>query len=416
MSIDQLPPEILARTFFFLRVSDRVKLASCSKTTQRRVYRQCSEIWETISFHGHTTGDDRLTDYQLSKLLVRVNAREITKALNLSFLSNIHGQGLAPLRYSRVLERIDIVGTGAENNPMPILQTLRTMIPYALHEVILSVMVEGNEAEKQVFYDFFRTLREVRLEQAKEIHCSSCNLPIAEETQQLVLNKFGNSSIRCFQCNQNFCKRASCPQSFHQCQVCTESFCGDCNYSFQCYTCGSNQCKDCRVGDSCDECSQYKCEKCEEMENCECCRRSLCNDCRPRRGECGHSRCKSCDDNGLCGICGIHHCTKCVCVYTCSGCSKRICEKSSCREHAKSCKACVATFCDYCKVFEQCNQCGQIFCNDHNRFVDCKSCKSRHCRPCGRRKAGCHLCGVACYEDCACGNGENPAAKRAKLS
>jgi hypothetical protein len=26
------------------------------------------------------------------------------------------------------------------------------------------------------------------------------------------------------------------------------------------------------------------------------------------------------------------------------------------------------------------------------------------------------LCGVACYEDCACGNGENPAAKRAKLS
>jgi hypothetical protein len=26
------------------------------------------------------------------------------------------------------------------------------------------------------------------------------------------------------------------------------------------------------------------------------------------------------------------------------------------------------------------------------------------------------LCGVACYEDCACGNEENPAAKRAKLS
>ena len=140
MSIDQLPPEILARTFSFSVFEIALSLPVAARLHNGAFTESAVRFGSTIRFSWRIlvfTGDDRLTDYQLSQLLVRINAREITKELNLSLVSHIHGQGLAPLRHSRVLERIDLVGTGAEKNPMPILQTLRTMIPYALHEVIL---------------------------------------------------------------------------------------------------------------------------------------------------------------------------------------------------------------------------------------------------------------------------------------
>jgi|Transcript_14521 hypothetical protein len=48
------------------------------------------------------------------------------------------GQDELLVRNLRVLEQIDLAGTGADQNPAPFISILRTMIPHALNEVRLS--------------------------------------------------------------------------------------------------------------------------------------------------------------------------------------------------------------------------------------------------------------------------------------
>jgi hypothetical protein len=83
----------------------------------------------------------------------------------------------------------------------------------------------------------------------------------------------------------------------------------------------------------------------------------------------------------------------------------------------KKCEGCGESFCVECKELEYCFMCNSNFCKEHNRMVDCKSWKLRHCRPCGHDRKRCSLCGVPCFEDCVCDKDEKlPTAKRAKLS
>jgi hypothetical protein len=81
---------------------------------------------------------EQITDFQLSCLLIRVDACNVTWQIVMIGCCSIHGPGLTPLRNSRVLEQIDLAGTGADQNPVPFISVLRNMIPHALNEVRLS--------------------------------------------------------------------------------------------------------------------------------------------------------------------------------------------------------------------------------------------------------------------------------------
>jgi len=100
--MEQLSTDALTHVLSFLDIPARVKLARCNTTVQQRVYQECQQAWVVIDF-GNSR---RLTDYQLSRLFIRVNARQVTKELLLHGCDGIQGSGLTPLRNSRVFERV----------------------------------------------------------------------------------------------------------------------------------------------------------------------------------------------------------------------------------------------------------------------------------------------------------------------
>lgn len=415
--MEQLLPEVMADVLLFLVLSDRVQLASCSKSLQQRVYRDCSKAWEEIIFQiEQWIGCPRLTDLQLSHFLIQVNARNVTKTLDLSYCRSIRGSGLIPLRNSRVLERIHLEGTGADENPTPALELLRSMIPHKLYVVNFALMRE--ERNQAAIQEFLYSLRSKRLEQAQYSQCLACELPLTETTRQLVVRRKGNSLLRCCVCKKSYCKRPSCPMNLQECRSCFNSFCGECNLSRQCFGCGYTYCLCyCEWDRSCTECKKFYCKTCDADLVCEKCHDMLCQDCARREDGCNCVLCKRCY-NGRCDICAIQQCINCNDIKVCASCDRRICRKTSCQVQATTCQvlACEKTFCTGCKEMEYCIMCKASFCKDHNRFVDCNLCKFRHCRPCGHKKMGCDLCGTACYEGCVCDGGKEPALKRGKLS
>lgn len=123
--LERLPTETLVNMLSFNDIPTKVKLARCNLTLQQRVYRECPQAWESVCFCKFTFyAQDvcrRMTDLQLSILLTRVSAREVTKELDLTRCKLTRGQGLRPLQQSQVLERVDLYGTNAENDPAPFL-------------------------------------------------------------------------------------------------------------------------------------------------------------------------------------------------------------------------------------------------------------------------------------------------------
>ena len=224
---------------------------------QQRIYRDCSRAWVVIDFYSEERQHrSRLTDLELSRLLTRVHAKEMTKELDITGCTSIFGSGLSPLRHSRVLDRVFLTDTGAEQNPTPFLSTLITMLPHALKDVVFSERCM--ETNKQCLAGFFHNLRELRREQAQQVNCDSCNIPVAEATQQLVPNEYGHSSVHCYFCKKHYCKRPSCSMSMRECCICADSFCDECDYCHQCYGCARSYCDCCQDDRCCVDCSSIE--------------------------------------------------------------------------------------------------------------------------------------------------------------
>lgn len=266
--MEDLPVDVLTHILKFMTIEKRVKLAGTNKTLYKRVYRECPQAWEKIDFYqDRLSCRERLSDYDLSGLLERVNGKEVTKYLDLLDCSEVRGSGLACLRHSKTLESIHVAGTGAGENPTPFLSTLRTMIPFNLFSVIFAVETMVNPSESVA--EFFHSLRQVTYERALQNLklCNCCNLPIAERSQQLVPSCFGVPMFHCMECEKSFCKRRSCPMGLRECHDCALSGCDSCFTVSQCYNCGHNYCADCRLVYSCNNCPKTYCASCGPEED-----------------------------------------------------------------------------------------------------------------------------------------------------
>lgn len=173
--MEHLPTEILVRILLFLDIPAKVKLARCNLTLQQRVYRDCSDAWTFMQFYTYGYGGPHLhlTDLELSTLFTRINAREVVKQLDLEDCGNIRGSGLAPLRNSRVLERVNVENTKFYPNPSVALNILYSSIPYNLSQVLMDKHCESDVFSVQ----FMRHLHEGRSAKARETMCSSCRNP-----------------------------------------------------------------------------------------------------------------------------------------------------------------------------------------------------------------------------------------------
>jgi len=158
--MEELPTETMVHILDFADIPTRLQLARCNLSLQRRVYHECQQAWLVVDFsHIKDTSRECLTDEQLSRLLVRFDARNVTRKLNLESCSDIYGSGLAPLRHSRVLEQVVLRGTFAKYRPDPFLWILLTMFPYELFEVSLDYQVTGYHTSSFPYYFFDQLTR-----------------------------------------------------------------------------------------------------------------------------------------------------------------------------------------------------------------------------------------------------------------
>lgn len=424
-SLEQVSLDPFTHILEYVNVVDRVKLARSSKALQKRVYQECRDAWTRIDFYAHgisSTVREQLTDHSLSELLVRVNAKEITRYLNLLECTAVRGPGLMCLRNSQVLQHVGLVETGADENPAPFLSILRTVVPFRLCSVQVSAALMRNPSDAVV--EFFRSLREVKLEQAisRRTLCDSCNLPVAESSRLIIPNSFGVSLFHCILCNKSLCKRTSCPLGLLECQACGVSHCSECNVSAQCYSCGRTYCCDCATAFYCGQCDKSYCNKCDvyyDQETFYCanasCRNIICKACAKSPETCSNEclLCQKCIELGSCFHCKESYCVICEEHKSqCQVCCKNYCGKRTCRAMGNACGGCKHVFCIECKEMEHCRTCNKDFCKDHNRLVDCKACGTCHCRPCGHE--ACALCAALCFDGCVC-NKIKPT-KRARLS
>lgn len=421
--MEQLPVDIMTNIVDVLDIPSRVKLARCNQALQQRVYRDCSKAWVRVFFSAmDRTARKRLSDVDLARLLIRFNAREVTRGLSLINCRAIMGAGLKPLRHSRVLRNIALIGTGAAMNPTPFIWHLRTMLPHELSSVVFYNACAANPSH--CVLDFMQSLREAVAERAKmeKIRCDCCKQPVADESRQIVPSKFGAPEITCLWCKDSFCGRACCRIGLQECNACGYACCDECSGILRCeFGCGKSfcciPCKHSKL-DKCGGCEKVCCSDCEGLEECDYCGDGkMCITCGFHPDVCGNNcrLCGDCHSLGTCAACNDKFCINCENDSTrqCSQCLRVFCEKPSCFELWEECVACESSFCKECQSFEYCVRCDTTFCARHDRLVDCAKCDIRHCRKCGYHDP-CRFCCRGCFENCSCT--DEPDAKRTKLS
>ena len=214
--METLPHDVLVHVLDYIDVVAKIQLAQSNTVFQKRVYRDCPQTWQCMDFCVVPESlCQHVTDAQLSCLLIRVNAHQVTVNLDLSGCTRIRGNGLAPLRNSRVLETVTLLDTTSiQQNPMPALWILRTMFPYNL----AVVRIQGGDKTTSkstccgVSQSFTRN--KVATSHGTSDNMHACQELVMEESRQVIPSFHGVPSTLCFQCDLHYCRRASCPTTY----------------------------------------------------------------------------------------------------------------------------------------------------------------------------------------------------------
>lgn len=439
--LELLPSDVLSHVIGFSVgpcVPRILRVARCSKTLYHTVINDCPMLWEEMVFHeSNGTAHHRLTDDMLAALLRRVDARRVTKKLDLSGCARLVGTGLEPLRHSRVLESVDLrtrcVGEVVDALEKIVLDILKIDDASSLHEIYFSKVYlywrDDYRYRRQDFGSlerhpsrwfltetllrrarFVRAMREERYRQARrqKIACRGCQDPICRGDAQIVPNITGRPMNRCCDCNNYYCRKGSCPVVVRDCQNCGKTSCGDCKSVRQCSDCRRSFCGGCKgMRPKCSMCGdgEVYCSDCfsdrallSETEWCTRCPNRRWNECRM------HQYVACCSDGCLsryCGECqplmsactnhGSMFCPKCV--KQCQQCSRTFCRESCAGLHPIGCCLCKRTcfVCDDCEnpCDYELGGCGKFFCRHCFSFDTCEMCGNLSCPTCEKMCCEC---------------------------
>ena len=446
--LEQLPLELLTRVLEFSDLPERLQLSRCSKMLLKTITKDCKSLWIEIDFRS-VRGHEHLTDEMLEALLIRVNARDVTKRLCLYQCSSIrNGRGLTPLRHSRVLEQVGL-DTGC---PIPniremereVLRILRTVIPHKLFQVSFEPFSDIRERDgDRAFYnagfaawyggrgllsqreDFLFKMRKERFRQdsQQQLVCESCRDPVWNEEQSVTaIEEEIFPSHRCTRCHGRYCRKENCSVTLSDCCMCDDASCKDCDVAGHCGECDKTFCRPCRVTLPCRDCKQSYCTECRTVDICdsqdcettlcdEChqlpCEKCLnwyCDDCQPplRHCEvCDEGFCSECSEDYDCSRCTRFRCEDCSPLpISCNQCGGRVCEE--CRQNP--CTTCDMWYCKECQPVERnCGKCGDFICSECCKECFCGRCEAvfcdacNSCIPCNRcNDRVCPNCWVAC--------------------
>ena len=373
-ALDTLPTDAFQIICEYADLRSVIRVASCSRCLQQLVYQGCKTLWMDLDFQkvAHKYAS-KITDHSLRRLLERINAREITTSLSVRGCESIKGHGLEPLRYSNVLETIDLrLGRDHDNAAGPtgldedfVLDVLTSMLPmlrrtrsskFYLSRQVPAIFSLSQVKFRKETYDskylyatyndgisaFFRIFHQLQKMKARDLNwlCHECQEPVANKSQ-----------------------REDCNFGYFACCACKTPYCQDCGDITLCNLCESAYCKECKSVCRCDSCKEFFCIECTDFIHCDLCRRR---------------NCFECGDVSFCDSCQLSFCEGCRDVLFCDVCNSA----SSCEEcrNISNCRSCQKDCCGDCS--EVCTSCGLSTCEDCGDISYCNSCDTAYCREC----------------------------------
>ncbi len=337
-------------------------LARCRPTLSRSPITGDDHEWHTLDF-GDIEKElaAKLTDDDISKVLLHIDAVHKVKRLLLTNCVNITGTGLSSLRYSTSIEQIDMSLVKAHQKPK-----LYTWNGWLSCDQVLPILHSIINHERNA-------LRHVHFPHSWR-HSNPANPQFVEFLEEYIQMMVNRNSTFCKKCNTNI-----------NMNECISTFQGGHYFGIQqetCSVCTNNYCYDCKADDNhfegvrlCYTCERFYCSKCSPMVECEFCDDMYCVGCAGFI-ECGGPTCR----RNFCDYCiavfKCRHCDKCWCPdcddSSCYDCGQRCCAECSMKEGVNgvhSCNDCRGwrpmTRCDKCRMKrcltnEECKSCAKI--------------------------------------------------------
>mmetsp|Transcript_29525 Transcript_29525/g.44648 ORF Transcript_29525/g.44648 Transcript_29525/m.44648 type:complete len:467 (-) Transcript_29525:83-1483(-) len=312
LSINYLPDSILRFIGEYLRKSSRAIMASALSRSA------CFES-DTLDFSD--TGRDlapKLTDSDISNILVSIDAVNALKVLKLIGCENITGVGLEPIRGSTVLRHIDLRISSEhmllEEAVTPILDSIICREGRALR--LIELPDTWRTEKSQMLCEFLERFNNAQ--NRRTCVCTSCSegfqgSPWVKHDEAAGGLVWGLQNYTCYDCLKYFCDDCEPPL----CQECEKKICEGCCPTHSCGYCDKIACSECDEFDKCDECGSRYCPTCMPVIFCDCCERSRCMECVPYHTCSGCrnvSNCAECaHENNVqwCEVCQDEHCNDC---------------------------------------------------------------------------------------------------------
>ncbi len=378
------PAGILREVASYLEAPSRILFAiaieppsTSTRSPYAKILARCkpklglSPITSNLDWHTLDFGDiekelaAKLTDEDISKVLLHVDAAFKVKRLFLTNCTGITGTCLASLRNCTSIEQIDMSLVKAHKSPaldpapqlscdqvLPILRSIISQEKNSLKHLQFPLFWRSTErAEDSDFVAFLNEYNQM-VENRDTSFCKKCNDYI-DEGAFMDTGRWGpwfaNQGDICSLCTNIYC---------YECSADDNHFSGAC----LCHTCQRRYCSKCSTMVECEDCSDMHCVVCASFTECANpeCMRTFCNDCRLHNScpHCSKSWCDSCS-NGLhlhCDMCEEKCCAECSekegtnGVYPCDECRGNdvsrdslcdLCRVHKCKVNDDCCKSCV---------------------------------------------------------------------------
>ena len=307
LSLSDLPSGILAHTASFLAAPsspsralfavalDENSAVTINEKSSAIVGNEC----DILDF-GEIEKDlaVRLSDADIEKVLLCVDAVNNVRRLKLTNCVAITGTCLEPLRGSVVIEQIDLsivddnrksISPLSWDHVLPVLDSIIERDGCALMHLRFPSMWRNERPTRSGFHAFIVRYNEMRRNRGT-IRCLECNrsLPWNVGDEWIVTDTgeyYGTHLNTCYGCLEHYCYGCNIDGAekdmLHICDTCKRDYCKGCWKMTHCSGCTKNICNDCYKY-RCVKCNEEVCPICSQDRDrmiCEYCDKCYCRGC-----------------------------------------------------------------------------------------------------------------------------------------
>jgi hypothetical protein len=296
--------------------------------------------WEVLDF-GEVEKElaEKLSDYDIEKVLLCIDAVNKVKKLKFTNCVNITGAGFEPLRGSTIIEQIDLslVGDGespylypeppiSRDHVLPILHSIIEREGCALKYLQFPKAWGKERSFESAFHHFLQRYNEIL--ESRGMYCVECSEIIPEEAiiTSVTNDCYALQNRICYGCLEHYCYDCANEDGIEylgHCNTCDKDYCARCvpmvfceNCDIHCTYCTSfvdcctpgcvkKGCAECVR--PCLKCNRKWCEDCKDIRECDCCHKLYCVECLEEEG--ANAVVKFCDDfrcfSGFCEDCRL---------------------------------------------------------------------------------------------------------------